>query len=124
MHIQEPDQKEWIQDRVEAPQPTRSPGRAARILERLNAAEAFEGFLHTKYLGQKRFSLEGARDADPDARRAARPRRRRGMAEVVLGMAHRGRLNVLANMIGKTYGQIFREFEGELDPTSSRAPAT
>ena len=78
MHIQEPDQKEWIQEHVEAPQRRRRPATSKRrILERLNAAEAFERFLHTKYLGQKRFSLEGAETPDPDARRAARPRRRR-----------------------------------------------
>ena len=92
-----------------------------RILERLNAAEAFERFLHTKYLGQKRFSLEGAESLDPDARRAADRRgRRRASTRSCSACAHRGRLNVLANMVGKSYGQIFREFEGELDPSSAQ----
>ena len=118
MHIQEPDEKAWIQRQVEGvhvelDRTTRS----ATILASLNAAEAFERFLHTKYLGQKRFSLEGARDADPDARSSCSTKRPTpAMEEVVMGMSHRGRLNVLANVVGKSYGQIFREFEGELDP--------
>ena len=65
MHIQEPDQKEWIQQRVEGPHPPVTSAEKHRILERLNAAEAFERFLHTKYLGQKRFSLEGAETLVP-----------------------------------------------------------
>ena len=77
MHIQEPDQKDWIQEHVEGRAAGRHRGEKHRILERLNAAEAFERFLHTKYLGQKRFSLEGRGDARADARRArARPGRR------------------------------------------------
>ena len=89
---------------------------SAPILGWLNAAEAFERFLHTKFLGQKRFSLEGAETLIPllafllDAAADA------GMTEVVMGMSHRGRLDVLANIVGKSYAQIFREFEGELDP--------
>ncbi len=89
-----------------------------RILERLNAAEAYEGFIHTKYLGQKRFSLEGAECLIPMLDAVLTDAADAGMAEVVLGTAHRGRLNVLVNTIGKSYGQIFREFEGALDPAS------
>ena len=82
----------------------------------LNAAEAFERFLHTKYLGQKRFSLEGAETLIPMLAFLLDEAADAGVDEVVIGMAHRGRLNVLANVVGKSYAQIFREFEGELDP--------
>jgi multifunctional 2-oxoglutarate metabolism enzyme len=118
MHIQEPDQKAWIQERVEAPHPPATAAEKRRILERLNAAEAFERFLHTKYLGQKRFSLEGAETLVPMLDAICTEAADAGMSRVVLGMAHRGRLNVLANVLGKSYEQIFREFEGELDPSS------
>jgi 2-oxoglutarate dehydrogenase E1 component len=120
MHIQEPDQKEWIQERVEVPHPPITAEEKHRILERLNAAEAFERFLHTKYLGQKRFSLEGAETLVPMLDALSTYAADAGMSTVVLGMAHRGRLNVLANVIGKSYSQIFREFEGELDPASTQ----
>ena len=82
----------------------------------LNAAEAFERFLHTKFLGQKRFSLEGAETLIPMLDFLLDDAADAGMQEVVMGMSHRGRLNVLANIVGKSYAQIFREFEGELDP--------
>ncbi|MDQ1432249.1 MAG: multifunctional 2-oxoglutarate metabolism enzyme [Actinomycetota bacterium] len=120
MHIQEPDQKEWIQQRVEGPPEPVASEEKHRILERLNAAEAFERFLHTKYLGQKRFSLEGAETLVPMLDALCSNAADAGMSDVVLGMAHRGRLNVLANVIGKSYAQIFREFEGELDPASTQ----
>ncbi|MCZ7525006.1 MAG: multifunctional oxoglutarate decarboxylase/oxoglutarate dehydrogenase thiamine pyrophosphate-binding subunit/dihydrolipoyllysine-residue succinyltransferase subunit [Acidimicrobiia bacterium] len=118
MHIQEPDQKAWIQRHVEGEQPELSHGEQSRILERLNAAEAFERFLHTKYLGHKRFSLEGAESLVPMLDAVLDDAADHGLSEAVVGMAHRGRLNVLANVIGKPLGQIFREFEGRLDPTS------
>jgi len=118
MHIQDPEQKRWIQHHVEGVPATLSPQEQRHILDRLNAAEAFERFLHTRYVGQKRFGLEGAEstivllDTLLDESAAA------GLTEAVLGMAHRGRLNVLANIVGKSYGEIFREFEGDLDPDS------
>jgi 2-oxoglutarate decarboxylase len=119
MHIQDPEQRRWIQERVERPH--RKPAREVqlKILGKLNEAEAFETFLQTKYVGQKRFSLEGAETMIPllDAVLAAAAQA--GLDEVVLGMAHRGRLNVLANIVGKSYGEIFREFEGNLDPSST-----
>jgi 2-oxoglutarate dehydrogenase E1 component len=118
MHIQDPDQKEWIQARVETPAATVPRDQQHRILDRLNAAEAFEGFLQRKYLGQKRFSLEGAESLIPMLDAALNEAADAGMAEAVLGTAHRGRLNVLVNIVGKQYGQIFREFEGALDPAS------
>jgi 2-oxoglutarate dehydrogenase E1 component len=118
MHIQDPDQKEWIQDRVEAPVPAPSKDVQHRILDRLNAAEAFEAFLQTRYLGQKRFSLEGAESLIPMLDALLSAAADDDMSEAVLGMAHRGRLNVLVNVVGKSYEQIFREFDGGLDPAS------
>ncbi|MEU5611298.1 multifunctional oxoglutarate decarboxylase/oxoglutarate dehydrogenase thiamine pyrophosphate-binding subunit/dihydrolipoyllysine-residue succinyltransferase subunit [Streptomyces sparsogenes] len=118
MHIQDPKQRKWIQDRVERPHSKPERDEQLRILRRLNAAEAFETFLQTKYVGQKRFSLEGGESVIPllDAVLDAAAESR--LDEVVIGMAHRGRLNVLANIVGKSYAQIFREFEGNLDPKS------
>jgi 2-oxoglutarate dehydrogenase E1 component len=120
MHIQEPEQKEWIQAHVECAPAALGSDAQHRILERLNAAEAFERFLHTKYLGQKRFSLEGAESLVPMLDALCSDAADNDMTDVVLGMTHRGRLNVLANVIGKSYEQIFREFEGELDPASAQ----
>ncbi len=116
MHIQDPDQRAWIQERVE--QKAQQPDRALQlhVLKRLNAAEAFESFLQTKFVGQKRFSLEGGESVIPILDAALTGATERGLDEVVIGMAHRGRLNVLANIVGKSYAQIFREFEGNLDP--------
>jgi 2-oxoglutarate dehydrogenase E1 component len=118
MHIQDPEQKRWIQQHVEGQPVTLNLEEQRHILDRLNAAEVFERFLHTRYVGQKRFGLEGAEstivllDALLDAAAGS------GVAEVVMGMAHRGRLNVLANIVGKSYREIFEEFEGNLDPES------
>ncbi|WP_225846318.1 multifunctional oxoglutarate decarboxylase/oxoglutarate dehydrogenase thiamine pyrophosphate-binding subunit/dihydrolipoyllysine-residue succinyltransferase subunit [Streptomyces sp. HPF1205] len=118
MHIQDPKQRKWIQDRIERPHAKPEREEQLRILRRLNAAEAFETFLQTKYVGQKRFSLEGGESVIPllDAVLDAAAESR--LDEAVIGMAHRGRLNVLANIVGKSYAQIFREFEGNLDPKS------
>ncbi|HEY4410180.1 MAG TPA: multifunctional oxoglutarate decarboxylase/oxoglutarate dehydrogenase thiamine pyrophosphate-binding subunit/dihydrolipoyllysine-residue succinyltransferase subunit [Acidimicrobiia bacterium] len=116
MHISDVDQKAWIQQQVEGARVDVPLPDKRRILERLNAAEAFERFLHTKYLGHKRFGLEGAESLIPVLDAILNEGTGAGMDEAVLGMAHRGRLNVLANIVGKTFGQIFREFEGNLDP--------
>jgi 2-oxoglutarate dehydrogenase E1 component len=118
MHIQEPDQKRWIQDVVEGVERITPPERQRRILDRLNASEAFERFLHTKYVGHKRFSLEGAESLIPMLDTLLADAVDAGMDEVVIGMSHRGRLNVLANTISKSYAKIFREFQGDLDPES------
>jgi 2-oxoglutarate decarboxylase len=120
MHMQETVQKRWLQDRME---PTRNKqpldgATKRRILLKLNDAESFERFLHTKYVGHKRFSLEGAESLIPMLDFLFNESTGDGVVEAVLGMAHRGRLNVLANTLGKSYEQIFREFEGDIDPNS------
>jgi multifunctional 2-oxoglutarate metabolism enzyme len=116
MHIQDPVQRKWIQDHVEKPYLKPTHDEQMRILGKLNEAEAFETFLQTKYVGQKRFSLEGGESTiaflDATIQKAAEA----DLDEVAIAMAHRGRLSVLANIAGKTYGQIFREFEGTQDP--------
>ncbi|MDQ6658097.1 MAG: multifunctional oxoglutarate decarboxylase/oxoglutarate dehydrogenase thiamine pyrophosphate-binding subunit/dihydrolipoyllysine-residue succinyltransferase subunit, partial [Actinomycetota bacterium] len=116
MHIQDPVQRKWIQQRVESPRRKPDVDEQKYILGRLNAAEAFETFLQTKYIGQKRFSLEGGETVIALLDAVLNKGAEHGLEEVVIGMAHRGRLNVLANIIGKPYSQIFREFEGNLDP--------
>ncbi|MEV5545259.1 multifunctional oxoglutarate decarboxylase/oxoglutarate dehydrogenase thiamine pyrophosphate-binding subunit/dihydrolipoyllysine-residue succinyltransferase subunit [Streptomyces sp. NPDC052309] len=118
MHIQDPKQRKWIQDRVERAHSKPEREEQLRILRRLNAAEAFETFLQTKYVGQKRFSLEGGESVIPLLDAVLDSAAESRLDEVVIGMAHRGRLNVLANIVGKSYAQIFREFEGNLDPKS------
>jgi 2-oxoglutarate dehydrogenase E1 component len=121
MNIQVPEQKRWLQQRME-PTANNWPLDTAtrrRILERLITAEEFEHFLHTRFVGHKRFSLEGSESAmailDELMRRAASNE----VHEMVVGMAHRGRLNVLANLIGKPLRQIFSSFEME-EPMSSQ----
>jgi 2-oxoglutarate dehydrogenase E1 component len=116
MHIQDPDQKDWIRERVEGVSTALSPEDQRHILHKLNEAEAFETFLHQKYVGHKRFSLEGAEALIPILDAILDGAADDDMDEVVIGMAHRGRLNVLASIVGKSYGQIFREFEGDIDP--------
>ncbi|MFD5518426.1 multifunctional oxoglutarate decarboxylase/oxoglutarate dehydrogenase thiamine pyrophosphate-binding subunit/dihydrolipoyllysine-residue succinyltransferase subunit [Streptomyces sp. NPDC127066] len=118
MHIQDPKQRKWIQDRIERPHSKPEREEQLRILRRLNSAEAFETFLQTKYVGQKRFSLEGGESVIPLLDAVIDSAAESRLDEVVIGMAHRGRLNVLANIVGKSYAQIFREFEGNLDPKS------
>jgi 2-oxoglutarate dehydrogenase E1 component len=119
MHIQEPAERKWIQAGVERSAERPDPAEQLHVLERLGAAEAFESFLQTKYVGQRRFSLEGAESAIPLLDEVLSRAAGAGMDEVVIGMAHRGRLNVLANIVGKSYRQIFAEFEGYLDPQTA-----
>src|SRR5262249_14687638 len=122
MHIQSPGEKHWLQERMEpsrnqAPIPVE--GRI-RALERVIEAEEFEHFLHTRFIGHKRFSLEGAESAvvilDEILDRCGNT----NVSEAVIGMAHRGRLNILANIIGKSMVQVFSEFEGNVDPYSTQ----
>ncbi|MFN2543842.1 MAG: multifunctional oxoglutarate decarboxylase/oxoglutarate dehydrogenase thiamine pyrophosphate-binding subunit/dihydrolipoyllysine-residue succinyltransferase subunit [Actinomycetota bacterium] len=114
MHIQEPEQKAWIQERVEGVDTALPKEDHVHILHKLNEAEALEGFLHRKYVGHRRYSLEGAESLIPMLDALLDDAADSGMDEAVIGMSHRGRLNVLANIVGKSYGQLFREFEGEL----------
>ncbi len=116
MHIQEPAERKWVQDHVERPYAKPTHDEQMRILAKLNEAEAFETFLQTKYVGQKRFSLEGAESMISLLDAVIQSAAEAELEEVAIGMAHRGRLNVLTNIAGKTYGQIFREFEGTQDP--------
>ncbi|MER2137795.1 MAG: multifunctional oxoglutarate decarboxylase/oxoglutarate dehydrogenase thiamine pyrophosphate-binding subunit/dihydrolipoyllysine-residue succinyltransferase subunit, partial [Arthrobacter sp.] len=118
MHIQDPEERSWFQNRLEAPYSKPSREEQLRILSKLNAAEAFETFLQTKFVGQKRFSLEGGESLIPLLDAIISGAADEGMEEVGIGMAHRGRLNVLTNIAGKTYAQVFREFEGTQDPRS------
>ena len=116
MHIMDPEQRRWVQERVERPHTKPPREEQLRILLKLNQAEAFETFLQTKFVGQKRFSLEGGETTIPVIDEICEAAAEIGLDEVAIGMAHRGRLNVLANIVGKKYSQIFREFEGNIDP--------
>ncbi|TFC63685.1 multifunctional oxoglutarate decarboxylase/oxoglutarate dehydrogenase thiamine pyrophosphate-binding subunit/dihydrolipoyllysine-residue succinyltransferase subunit [Cryobacterium sp. TMT2-15-1] len=116
MHIQDPAQRKWMQEKMEKSYVKPTHDEQMRILGKLNEAEAFETFLQTKYVGQKRFSLEGGESTIALLDSILQGAADAGLDEVCIGMAHRGRLNVLTNIAGKTYGQIFREFEGTQDP--------
>jgi len=122
MYIQHPEQKQWLQERME-PQANNWPlvqERRIRILDRLLQAEEFEHFLGTRFVGHKRFSLEGAESAIVVLTELLELAANAGVQELVIGMAHRGRLNVLANVVGKPAEQIFAEFEGYIDPESTQ----
>jgi len=122
MNIQHPEQKRWLQLHLEpetAHQPL-PPATRIRILEQLVQAEEFEHFLHSRFVGHKRFSIEGAETAIPILDELLNQAAAGGVQEVVIGMAHRGRLNVLANIVGKSLVQIFSEFEGYPDPASTQ----
>nr|WP_234986587.1 multifunctional oxoglutarate decarboxylase/oxoglutarate dehydrogenase thiamine pyrophosphate-binding subunit/dihydrolipoyllysine-residue succinyltransferase subunit [Demequina sp. NBRC 110055] len=118
MHIADRTQRQWLQERLEVGYTKPAPEEHLRILRRLNAAEAFEAFLQTKYVGQKRFSLEGGESLIPLLDAVMSSAAEAGIQEVCIGMAHRGRLNVLANLAGKSYSQIFSEFDGTAVPGS------
>jgi 2-oxoglutarate decarboxylase len=118
MHISDPEQRHWIQERVEVPHAKPDREEQLRILRKLNEAEALESFLQTKFVGQKRFSLEGAESLIPLLDAVLTAAADAELLEVALGMPHRGRLNVLTNIAGKSYAQIFREFEGHFGEES------
>jgi multifunctional 2-oxoglutarate metabolism enzyme len=119
MHISDPEQKKWIQEKVESGSNEELPIEDKRhILDRLNAAEALERFIHAKYTGHKRFSIEGAETLVPMLDDLFQRASAAGAIEVVIGSAHRGRLNILANSVGKPLNEIFREFEGDIDPNT------
>jgi len=114
MHIQDPAQRAWFQENMEVKYQKPGHDEQLRILSKLNQAEAFETFLQTKYVGQKRFSLEGSESLIPLLDQILQGAAGTGLDGAAIGMAHRGRLNVLTNIAGKTYSQIFREFEGSV----------
>jgi 2-oxoglutarate decarboxylase len=118
-HILEPEQQRWLQERIEVKHDKPTVAQQKYMLSKMNAAEAFETFLQTKYVGQKRFSLEGAETVIPMMDAAIDQAAEHALDEVVIGMPHRGRLNVLANIVGKPYSQIFSEFEGNLNPSQA-----
>ncbi len=118
MHIQEPEEKAWIQGHVESRSQAVPQDEKLHILGRLNAAEALERFLATKYVGQKRFGLEGGESAIVILDALCNDAADEHLNSVVMGMAHRGRLNVLVNIVGKSYEALFEEFEGGLDEDS------
>jgi 2-oxoglutarate dehydrogenase E1 component len=113
MYIEDPVERQWMQEHVEVGAPRTPREEQLRILRKLNSAEAFESFLQTKYVGQKRFSLEGGESLIPLLDAILQSSADAKLDEVCIGMPHRGRLNVLANVAGKSYGQIFQEFEGK-----------
>src|SRR5690625_4709342 len=118
MHLQDPVERRWMQERLERPYEKPSAEEQLQILHKLGQAEAFETFLQTKYVGQKRFSLEGGESLIPMLDTILTGAARDGLDEVAVGMGHRGRLNVLANIAGKSYAQVFSEFEGNQDPAT------
>ncbi len=120
MHISNPTERKWFRDRVEkdenALQFTKN-GKEA-ILNKIIQADGFEKFLHTKYVGTKRFGLDGAESLIPALEQVIKIGGQNNVKEVKIGMSHRGRLNVLANVLQKSYKRIFNEFAGEIDPSS------
>ena len=122
-HIENKEKRMWLRDKIENRELSKSYGlsieKKKRILEKLNGAVGFENFLNKKYVGQKRFSLEGGESTIPALDAIIMMGATKGVKEVVIGMAHRGRLNVLANIMGKTYDLIFNEFEGTAVPDLS-----
>ncbi len=118
MNIQDPEQKAWIQEQVEPPS-ARAPlsrGTRERTLAMLLSAESFERFLHAKFIGHKRFSLEGGETLIPILDTVLEEAAEDGVQEVVMGMAHRGRLNVLTQIVKVDYAAVFSEFQGNRDP--------
>ena len=116
MHIQDPEEKTWIQEQVEMPKHPFSTEDQRFIFECLSRAEAFEGFLDKRFVGHKRFGLEGGESAIAILNAIFEQAADEGMAAAVMGMAHRGRLNVLAHVMGESYERMFQQFEGYVDP--------
>ena len=116
-HIREPEILVWLKEKAEKDGGNIDPPRGEKmaILDKVNEASVFENFLHTKFLGQKRFSLEGGENTIPAIDKIISRSAALGAEEIMIGMAHRGRLNVLANIMGKTYDEIFSEFEGNME---------
>ena len=120
MHNQNQEEKQWLQERMEPVlnKPKFNDSLKKRIMEKLIIAESFEHFLHTRFIGHKRFSLEGNETIIPVLDYLLSMAADKDTKEILLGMAHRGRLNILSNIIGKSYEKIFSEFEEDIDPDS------
>ena len=118
MHLQDPDEREWLRERIESTsnRPNLEADEKLRILNKLSQARRFEQFIHRKYLGQKRFSLEGADAIIPMIDSLFNHAAGYNCTDIVIGMAHRGRLNVEANILGKFYEDVFRDFENQYNP--------
>jgi 2-oxoglutarate dehydrogenase E1 component len=116
MHITDTEQRRWLQQRLEGTRGNYTPDapERKRLLDKLSAAEGLEKYLHSKYVGQKRFSLEGGESMIPLLDTLVRHTGSQGVREMVIGMAHRGRLNVLVNILGKSPRDLFAEFEGKI----------
>ena len=121
MHISDTAEKRWLQDYLEGGQGALNPGKEEQLqlLHHLSAAEGMERYLHIKYVGQKRFSLEGAESLIPLLHTLINRSAENGVEEMAIGMAHRGRLNVLINVMGKTPDELFKEFEGRHSPAEN-----
>ncbi|MEX0680169.1 MAG: multifunctional oxoglutarate decarboxylase/oxoglutarate dehydrogenase thiamine pyrophosphate-binding subunit/dihydrolipoyllysine-residue succinyltransferase subunit [Balneolales bacterium] len=121
-HILDIEEREWLRDTMESTMndPGLSKEEKRQILHKLNQASAFEEFLHKKYIGHKRFSLEGSDTLIPMLDYLLERAATYDVSDIVLGMAHRGRLNVLVNTLGKSYKKVFAEFEGNIDPDSAQ----
>ena len=117
MHISDTAEKRWLQNHLETDpvRPRPSADFKKHLLQRLTAAEGLERYLHTRFVGQKRFSLEGGEALVPALQELIQASGKVGVKEVVIGMAHRGRLNVLVNILGKSPGDLFSEFEGKIE---------
>lgn len=119
MHIQDPEKKDWIKRRIELQGFPEFPNeKKVYFLKKIVEAEEFENFLHTKYIGHKRFSLEGAESSIVFVDKIFQLSADNNLRSIIVGMAHRGRLNLLVNEVGKPVEEIFREFEGDVDPSS------
>lgn len=115
MHIRDPEMQDWLRNKIENDWPNLklSLDDRKRILSKLNESVVFENFLHTKFIGQKRFSLEGGESIIPALDAIINRSAELGIEDITIGMAHRGRLNILTNVMGKTYNQVFNEFQGQ-----------
>src|SRR5690625_1982939 len=120
MHLLEMEERSWLRERMESTTntPDLTKEQKENILHKLNQAMAFEQFLHKKYIGHKRFSLEGAETLIPMIHFLLEQAGEEGIEKFFLGMAHRGRLNILVNIMNKPYRTVFADFEGNIDPAT------
>jgi 2-oxoglutarate decarboxylase len=120
MHIEDSEQKQWIREHVEGVPTECSVDDQRRILQKLGETEGLEQFLHTRYMGHRRYSLEGSESLIPILDTVVHDAADDGLPETVIGMSHRGRLDVLTTIVGKSFADVFREFEGSIDPSTTQ----